>query len=95
MATGQGTVTIDFGVFPGSQEASVAFVDAAIGAASKVEPYVMGSDTSSYHTAADHRYLPLLVHFTGAASAGVGGTIYARALQSMIGTFTVRYIWSD
>jgi hypothetical protein len=95
MATGQGTVTIDFGVFPGSQEASVAFTDATIGAASKVEPYVMADGVAGTHTANDHRYLPLLAQFTALPSAGVGGTIYGRALMKMIGLFQLRYVWAD
>lgn len=95
MAVGHGTVTIDFGVFPGSQEASVAFTDAAISAGSKVEAYVMADASTSSHSANDHRYLPLLVDFTGLASAGVGGTVYARSLNKMQGTWQVRYVWAD
>ena len=95
MATGQGTVTINFGSFPGAQEASIAFTDAAISGTSKVEAYVMADDTTSDHTANDHRYLGQFVNLTGSASAGVGGTIYGRAVRKMIGTFKLRYIWAD
>lgn len=95
MATGTGTVTINFGAFPGSQEASVAFTDAAVGAASKVEPYVMADGVTSDHSANDHRYLPLLALFTGLPSPGVGGTIHGRSLQKLIGTFQLRYVWAD
>jgi hypothetical protein len=96
VATGQGTVTIDFGVFPGAQEASIAFTDATIGAASKVEAYVMASDTTADHTATDHKYLQNFAQFTGDASAGVGGTIYGRASpQKLVGTFKLRYVWAD
>ena len=95
MATGQGTVTIDFGVFPGSQEASVAFADAAVSAGSKVEAYVMSSDAVGTHTANDHRYLGLLAEFTGQPSAGVGGSIFGRSFQRLIGQFNLRYVWAD
>ena len=96
MATGQGTVTIDFGAFPGSQEASVAFADVTISVGSKVEAYVMAGDSTTDHTVNDHRYLMALpVAFTGLATAGVGGTIYARALLKLIGTFQLRYVWAD
>ena len=95
MATGQGTVIIDFGVFPGSQEASVTFTDATISAGSKVEAYVMSADTVGTHTANDHKYLLLLAEFTGQPTAGVGGTIFGRALQLMIGQFNLRYVWAD
>lgn len=95
MATGQGTVTIDFGVFPGSQEASITFDDATISAGSKVEAYVMADGVSGTHTANDHRYLPRLANFTALASAGVGGTIHGRASMQMVGTYQIRYIWAD
>jgi hypothetical protein len=95
MATGSGTVTIDFGAFPGSQEASVAFTDATIGAASKVEAFVMADGAAGTHTENDHRYLERLASFTGSASAGVGGTIYGRALQKLIGLYQLRYAWAD
>jgi hypothetical protein len=95
MATGQGTVTINFGAFPGSQEASVTFTDATIGVASKVEAYVMADGVAGTHTVNDHRYLPLLAHFTAIPNAGVGGTIYGRSLQKMIGLFQLRYVWAD
>lgn len=98
MATGQGTVTIDFGVWPGSQEASIAFSDATIGAASKVEPYVMADGVVGTHTANDHRYLPNFASFTGLPNAGVGGTIYGRTRPgcgNLIGQWQLRYVWAD
>ena len=95
MATGQGTATINFGAFPGTQEASVTFADATISAGSKVEAYVMADATTADHTANDHRYLPLLADFTALATAGVGGTIFGRSLNRMQGTYQVRYVWAD
>jgi hypothetical protein len=95
MATGQGTATIDFGVFPGAQEASITFTAATISGTSKVEVYVMAGDSTADHTINDHRYLPILAHFTASPSAGVGGTIYGRALIKMVGTFALRYVWAD
>lgn len=95
MATGQGTATLNFGAFPGSNEASVAFSDASIGASSKVEAYFMGADTAGTHTAADHRYAGLFIDLTAVPSAGVGGTIYARSQHRMQGQWAVRYVWAD
>lgn len=95
MATGQGTAIIDFGVSPGAQEASVAFADVAVGAASKVEAYVMADGAAGTHTANDHRYLPLLAQFTAQPIAGVGGTIHGRSLMKLIGSFQLRYVWAD
>ena len=62
MANGTGAAEIDFGAFPGSNEASIAVTGQAdIGAGSKAESWVMGDDTSLDHTASDHKYLPTLI----------------------------------
>ena len=97
MATGQGTATIDFGASPGSNEASIAVTgQATISATSKVEAYVMGDDTTSDHTASDHRYLLLFAEFTcGTPTAGTGFTIYGRSSEKMQGTFALRWVWAD
>lgn len=97
MASAQGSATIDFGAFPGSNEASVAVTgQTTIGATSKAESFVMGDDTSSNHTAADHKYVPLFMSLTcGTPSAGTGFTIYARAIDKLQGQFTVRWVWAD
>jgi hypothetical protein len=91
-----GTATIDFGAFPGSNEASVAVAgQASILATSKVDVFVMADDTSGSHTANDHRYAQLLLGFTATTPAvGVGFTIHARCLDKMQGTFAVRWRWS-
>lgn len=95
MASGTGTATIDFGAFPGANEASVAFSDPTISGAAKVEAFVMGGDSTADHTAADHRYIPLWLALTAAPSAGVGGTIYGRSDHKLQGTFALRYVWAD
>lgn len=97
MANGQGTAVIDFGAYPGSNEASIAVTGlSTIGYSSKAEAYIMGDDTSSNHTASDHKYLGLFVTLTcGTPSAGVGFTIYARSYEKMQGQFTVRWVWTD
>lgn len=97
MATGQGTETIDFGAFPGSNEASIAVTgQTGISGTSKAEAYVMADDTTSDHTAADHRYFSALVGLTcGTPSAGTGFTIYARSTEKIQGTFALRWVWAD
>jgi hypothetical protein len=97
MANGQGTATIDFGAFPGANEASVAVTgQASIQATSKAEAFIMGDDTSTSHTANDHRYAAALVGLTcGTPVAATGFTIFARSWQKLQGTFTVRWVWSD
>lgn len=97
MSTGTGTATIDFGAFPGSNEASVTVTgQASILSTSKVEAYVMGDDSTSDHTASDHRYFPLFASLTcGTPTAGTGFTIHARSTEKLQGTFALRWVWAD
>lgn len=97
MANGTGTATIDFGAHPGSNEASVAVTGlSAISATSKADAFVMADDTSASHTASDHRYFESFASLScGTPTAGVGFTIYARSLEKLTGTWTVRYVWAD
>lgn len=97
MASGTGTATINFGAFPGANEASVAVTgQASISATSKVEAYVMGDDTASGHTASDHRYFAMLVGLScGTPTAATGFTVYARCAEKMQGAFTIRWVWAD
>jgi hypothetical protein len=97
MANATGTATINFGAFPGANEASVAVMgQAAISATSKAEVFVMGDDVATGHTAADHRYLPQLASFTcGTPTAATGFTIHARSVHKLQGQFALRWVWSD
>jgi hypothetical protein len=97
MASATGTATINFGAHPGSNEASVAVTgQTTISATSKAEAWIMADDTTSDHTASDHRYAELFLSLTcGTPTAGVGFTIYARAIDKLTGQFAVRYVWSD
>jgi hypothetical protein len=97
MATGQGTAEIDFGAYPGANEASVTVTGlATIGATSKVEAYVMADDTTTDHTAADHRYFVTLAGLScGTPAAGTGFAIYARSTEKLQGKFALRWVWAD
>lgn len=92
-----GTAVIDFGVFPGSNEASVTVIgQTAISATSIVEAFIMGDDTSGDHTAEDHKYITILMGLScGTPVAGTGFTIYARSIEKLQGTFTLRWEWKD
>ena len=92
-----GTATLNFGAHPGSNEASVAVTgQTAILVTSKVEAWVMGEDTSSNHTASDHRYFATLAGLTcGTPTASTGFTIYARATEKLTGEWSVRWVWAD
>ncbi len=96
MAGGVGTATIDFGAWPGSNEASVAVTgQTAISATSAVEAFTM-AEVSGSHTAADASYAVLFMALTCTPpTTGVGFTINARADHTLTGTFAVRWVWSD
>ena len=97
MANSLGSATLDFGAFPGSSEASVDVTgQTGISGTSKAEAFIMGDDTSTDHTASDHRYAAALIGLTcGTPIAGTGFTIYGRVLDKMQGQFTVRWVWAD
>lgn len=97
MATGQGTAVINFGAFPGSNETSVSVTgQTAISSTSNAEAYMMGDDTTSDHTSSDHRYANSFISLTcSTPTAGTGFTIYGTCLDTMEGTFQVRWVWAD
>ena len=97
MASGQGTATLDFGSFPGSNETSVVVTgQASILATSKAEAYIMADDTSGTHTASDHRYVGLVLSLScGTPALATGFTIHGRSTENLEGTFAVRYVWTD
>jgi hypothetical protein len=97
MANGTGSAIIDFGAFPGANEAGIAVTgQASIGATSKAEAFIMGDDTTTDHTAADHKYIGLWLNLTcGTPTAATGFTIYGRSTEKLQGTFNVRWVWSD
>lgn len=90
-----GTATIDFGAFPGSTEAQVSVSGQTDITSTCFAEAWIGSDTSSDHTAEDHRYAPLFIVLTcSTPTDGVGFVIYARAVDRMQGTYTVRWVWA-
>lgn len=97
MASGQGTATIDFGAFPGSNEAAIVVTgQGSILSTSKAESYIMADDSTSDHTANDHRYLAALVGLTcGTPTTATGFTIYARSFEKLQGTYALRWVWAD
>lgn len=97
MASNTGTSTINFGVAPGSNEASISVTgQSTISATSKAEAFIMGDDTSSDHTADDHKYFGVFAALScSTCSAGTGFTIYARSAEQLTGTWTLRWVWAD
>ena len=92
-----GTALIDFGAYPGSNEASIAVTGiGGILSTSKVMAFIMGDDTSVDHTASDHKYGAMLMDLTcGTPTDAVGFTIYARSAEKLQGVWSVRYLWAN
>lgn len=97
MSNATGTAVIDFGAWPGSTQASVSVTGQTnILATSKVSAFLMADDTTSDHTAEDHRFIGVLLTLTcGTPTAGTGFTIYANSLHDLTGTYSVRWVWAD
>jgi hypothetical protein len=97
MATGQGTVVFDFGSAPGTNIVNTAVSDATISATSKVEVYLMGTDSTATHNTIEHQLVPLggVSIQCIAVSAGVGFTAQMATPLRLTGTFQARYVWAD
>ena len=97
MATAQGTITFDFGAAPGTNVVSTIVADATISATSKVELFLMGTDSTATHNTIEHQLLPLggLSLQVIAITAGVGFTAQAASNLRLTGTFQARYVWAD
>ena len=97
MATAQGTVVFDFGAAPGTNVVSTVVSSATISAGSKVEIYLMGTDSTATHNTTEHQLLPLggLSLQVISISAGVGFTAQAASPLRLSGTFQARYVWAD
>lgn len=92
--TGTGTAEIDFGAWPGSNEASVVVAATGVTADTHVEAWVMGSDSTTDHTASDHRYFPVFAALTTAPGADTF-TVYGRSTQKLTGAFKLHYVWAN
>ena len=97
MSSGTGSAEIDFGAHPGANEASVTVASQTdILATSKVEAYVMADDTTTDHTANDHRYFAAFAGLScGTPVESDGFPIHARSTEKLTGKFAVRWVWVD
>ena len=100
---GSGTTSVDFGVFPGKSDASVAVTgQGSIVAGSIVGAWIRPVATAD-HTADEH-WVETLEVFAGNIVAGTGFTIYARNTNQIndsknggpriYGAWTVAWAWS-
>lgn len=94
---GQGTCTIDFGSFPGSNEASVTVTGiTSILSTSKAEAFVMGDSSTTDHSASDHKYFTAFTGLTcGTPTTATGFIVYARSIEKLQGTFLLNYVWAN
>jgi len=97
MANGTGTIVFDFGAAPGTNVVSTIVSVPTISATSKVEIYLMGTDSTATHNAYEHQLLPLggLSLQVISITASVGFTAQAISNLRLDGTFVARYVWSD
>lgn len=97
MATGQGTVTFDFGTAPGTNVVTTAVSSVTISASSKVEVYLMGTDSTATHNSIEHQMIPLggLSIQVISVTAGVGFTAQMMSNLRLTGTFQARFVWAD
>jgi hypothetical protein len=95
--TGFGTATLNFGTFPGSNEASVTVTGlTAISGTSTTNAYIGADATSADYTANDHKYLATLIGLSCSnATGGSGFTIYGRSIHKIEGQISVDYYWSN
>ena len=97
MATGQGTVTFDFGTGKGSTVAIVTGVTATgLSATSKLEIYIDGTDSTATHNAQEHRLIGSQ-NFGAYATAKNTNSFDAEAIStlSLTGTIACRFVWAD
>lgn len=92
-----GTVVFDFGTGAGTNVVQTVVSSASIGAGSKVELFLMGTDSTATHNTIEHQLLPLggLSLQVISINAGVGFTAQAASMLRLTGTFTARWVWSD
>ena len=99
MATGQGNITFAFGNAPGTNIVTTNVTgQASIGATSKVELYLMGTDSTATHNSYEHSLLPMLSPMSLSCTNVTAGTGFTGQLATQLrltGNITARYVWAD
>lgn len=89
-----GTATLDFGVFPGTTDASVAVTgQTAIGTSSALEAYI--SPAATVEHSADEHWVEEIRVMAGNIVAGTGFTIYGRTGDNTLlyGRWNIGWVW--
>lgn len=96
MATGQGTLVFNFGAIPGTNIVQTTVATGTISAGSKVEIYLMGTDSTATHNSYEHAILPLdLALSCISITASTNFVAQAATTQRLTGTIAARYVWAD
>ena len=86
----KGTAVIDFGSFPGSNQASVNITGQGSILSSNVANAKIRQEATLDHTINDHNYIALFTNITcSQPSDGVGFTINVTSEYQLIGTFNL------
>jgi len=89
--TEPGQATIDFGAWPGSNEASVLIPNESASSDWYVNAYIMSNDSTDDHDATDHQYIGNFMTLTAKSEDETGITIMATSPYKLQGTFKLRY----
>lgn len=97
---GKGQAEINYGTLgtTGSNEASVVVSAVGIASNSKIDSYIMADDTTTDHTANDHKYLPILAKTTCKVTDPnnpTSLTINSVSKHKLTGKFKIRYVWKN
>ena len=93
-AVHHGTLTLDFGAWPGSNEASYTFSGQTECDATSIFQGEIAAIATTNHTALDSAFAAQLIDLSFSAPvAGVGPTLYARSTERMEGQFAVNWHW--
>lgn len=95
MASFEGAVTFNFGSAPGTNIVQTTVSNANITTASRVELYMMGTDSTATHNAYEHALLPLdLALSVTTITNAVSFVAQAATTLRLTGTIAARYVFS-
>lgn len=91
-----GTVEIDFGSFPGSQEASVTVTGQTGIMAASIIGARLAYQATDDHTTNDHAYAAAMIGITpGSIVADTSFVLYVRCFDKLQGAFNLTWFWSN
>lgn len=92
MSLTRGSAVLDFGSFPGSNEASVTVTGQAGILSTHIPHAEIQALATSDHTTNDHAYAALFIQLIcGVPTDATGFTIFARSLEKMQGTYNIQW----